>query len=162
MGLFQGLTQSRMSMPACRTHRTAIPLPLACKSIHPFIHPSKIFFYPSSQSSIYSLNTGSMVRAVLDPGDKWQVRIYTAPPSKKVQHDREVFFLESVVHKRKVQRLSLIQAEDRLRPFEHHGDHLLIPSLPPSLPLSDSGILQDPGSWRAETLDLVLLPFNCL
>lgn len=136
MGLFQGLTQSRMSTPACRTHRTGIPLPPACKSIHPFIHPSKIFFYPSSQSSIYSLNTGSMVRAVLDPGDKWQVRICTAPPSKKVQRDGEVFFVESFVHKRKVQRLSLIQAEDRLRPFEHHGDHAsntLPASLPPSV-----------------------------
>ena len=128
-----------MSTPACRTRRTAIPPPLARKSIHPFIHPSKIFFYPSSQSSIYSLNTWSMVRAVLDPGDKWQVRIHTAPPSKKFQRDGEDFFFESVVHKRKVQRLNWIQAEDRLRPFEHHGDHASNPlpaSLPPSLCLA--------------------------
>lgn len=130
-----------MSTPACRTRRTAIPPPysLVSPSTPSSIHPSKIFFYPASQSSIYSLNTWSMVRAVLDPGDKWQVRIHTAPPSKKFQRDGEVFFLESVGHKRKVQRLNRIQAEDRLRPFEHHGDHASNPlpaSLPPSLCLA--------------------------
>ena len=140
-----------MSTSACRTCRRRPHLrhSLVSPSTPSSIHPRSSFIHPASHPFIHS-TSGLWWELCLtqEINGEWE---YTTPPSLKVQGDGEVFFVESIVHTRKAQRLRLIQAEDRLRPFEHRSDHASNPlsaSLPPFIWLWYIKRSRDLESWN--------------